>query len=147
MKKRLLLIYIIGSILATIALFMSTNGALLGSYFFLGVIYSLCTLVIFNTFFFYLLHKMEFEDILKMSLLRVAAISFVTLVIPAIIEKLLCNYFYNYIFVDTTSTNYNIHERVLWFEPLCIHFYVYFCIFILLVAKRIINKKKKGSMT
>ena len=33
MKKRLLLIYIIGSILATIALFMSTNGALLGSFF------------------------------------------------------------------------------------------------------------------
>lgn len=131
----------IGSILTSITLFVSTNGASPGSYYFFGVIFNLCTLVVFNTLFFYILHKIKFEDILKMSLLRILAISSITLVIPVIIEELGCKYFYNTVFVDSTDTNGLFsHKRVLWFEPLLINFYAYICVFVIFIIKK--NKKK-----
>ena len=143
-KKRILIIYIIGSILTSITLFVSTNEASPGSYYFSGVIFNLCTLVVFNTLFFYILHKIKLEDILKMSPLKILAISSISLVIPVIIEELGCKYFYNTVFVDSIDTNGNFsHKRVLWFEPLFIYFYAYICIFVISIIKKILRNNKQ----
>lgn len=136
MKKRLFLIYIIGSILITIALLIYLNGDFSGNYFYLSVIFYLCTLVPFNTFFFYLIHKKRLNNIIKMHLLTIIIISSITLVLPFIIEEVGFVYFYDYLFVDSVESKGISHERIFLFEPLCIHFYCYICAFIIIVLRK-----------
>lgn len=143
MKKRLSFIYIIGSILTTIALLTNLNGDLLRNYLFLSVIFYLCTLVPFNTFFFYLIHKKGLSNIIEMPLTTIIIICSITLVLPFIIENVGYVYFYEYMFVDSIESKWCSHERSLLFEPLCIHLYCFICVFILIVLRKVYHRKNR----
>lgn len=143
MKKRLSFIYIIGSLLTAIALLINLNGDLLGNFFFLGVMFYLCTLVPFNTFFFYFMHKKGLNNIIKMPLSTIIIISSITLVLPFIIEKVGCVYFYEYLFVDSIESKGGSHERSVLFEPLCIHLYCFMCVFIMIVLRKKYHRKNR----
>ena len=135
MKRRLLIIYVIGSVLTSIALLISTKGAFRGSYYFFGLFFNMCTLVVFNTLFFFILHKLKYLDVLKTNIINILAICSVTLLFPALIDYFACSYFYNSIFVDSVNNdNVFSHERVLWLSPLYIHFYIYLLVFIIFIV-------------
>ncbi len=140
MKKKLIYIYIIGGILSSIALLVFFDDDLLGNYYYLSVTFYLCTLVPFNTLFFYLIHKIGLDNIIKMRITNITIISSITLVLPFIIERVGCKYFYEYLFIDSIESKGVSHERIFLFEPLCIHLYCFICVFIMIWLKKILTR-------
>ena len=67
MRKKLINIYLIGCVLFSVSLLIYSDGYVMGSYFLFGYIISICTIILFNTFFFYLLHKLKLLDLQKIS--------------------------------------------------------------------------------
>ena len=97
MKEKLFSVYIIGSILTSIALLVVSRDDLSGNYYFMSVMFYLCTLVPCNVLFFYLIHKIGLYNIIKMRPSKIIAVSSITLVLPFIIEEVGRIYFYDYL--------------------------------------------------
>lgn len=141
MFKKIITVFFVGCVLDLFALFVYTNGAEKGSYFFLGYLFSLCTLVVFNTFFFYLLHVFRLIDLSKISIPTISIISFITIIIPSLVHTFLCKYYYDFTFdisIYPDGTLYNKH--VIWSNPLVLHLYNYLIIVVYYFTRKIYKR-------
>ena len=137
MKEKLFSVYIIGSILTSIALLVVSRDDLSGNYYFMSVMFYLCTLVPGNVLFFYLIHKIGLYNIIELRPSKIIAVSSITLVLPFIIEEVGRIFFYDYLFVESIGNKGGTHDRVLWFEPLCIHFYCFIFVFVVIALRKV----------
>lgn len=143
MRKKLINIYLIGCVLFSVSLLFYSDGYVMGSYFLFGYIISICTIILFNTIFFYLLHKLKLLNLQKISYNGILLLSIVTLIIPSLIYTLLCKYCYEYVFVDDVCSSGVIrHSRIIWLNPLCIHMYCYLLVIILFICIKLKNIRR-----
>lgn len=131
--KSLIIVYMIGVFVNALALGFFMHGVQPGNFYLFGNIIGIFTIVPFNTFFVYILHKFGIINIYTIGIGKIVTLCVCCLSIPPFLHFVGCTYFYDYVFIDLRSPNGTFtHKHAFWFNPIVLYLYNYFFVFIFL---------------